>query len=197
MAINGIGETDRPHTRSNPRPRAMEAIAQLARPPETPSAPDPIPDFSFGDLPKTDPDDETSFPEAPNIPQPPDDAGAPMTLSKRTGIEGSDGYGEVRDSQEAHPDELLATEAMALETLALEELALEEPTMNEADLDDLVDTIVLIEATNEGETTEGELEPELNEASFNLMHARFQSALDAGAHTITEDQPGDLLDMLA
>ena len=120
-----------------------------------------------------------------------------MTLSKRTGIEGSDGYGEVRDSQEAHPDELLATEAMALETLALEELALEEPTMNEADLDDLVDTIVLIEATNEGETTEGELEPDLNEASFNLMHARFQSALDAGAHTIAEDQPGDLLDMLA
>ena len=182
MAVNGIGQTDHPRTNQNPRARAVEALAQLARVSAVQSA--------------TDPTDETSFPEPPDIPSTPDDAGAPMTLPKRTDIEGNDEYAEAAELQETHP-EALATEELALEALALEELALEDPTMEESALDDLVDTIVLIEASDDAEAGVVELEPDLDEAVLNLMQARFQSALDAGAHTIAEDQPGDLLDMLA
>jgi hypothetical protein len=179
----------------------VEALAQRARVSRHQSTTDPIPDFSFGDRPAIDPSEETAFPEPPDIPSTPDDAGAPMTLPKRIDIEGVDEYAEAAGLQETHPEALateeLALEALALEALALQELAQEDPAMDESALDDLVDTIVLIEAGDDAEAEGVELEPEMNEAVLNLMQARFQSALDAGAHTIAEDQPGNLLDMLA
>lgn len=196
MAVNGIGQTDHPRTNHNPHSRAVEALAQRARVSRHQSTTDPIPDFSFGDRPAIDPSEETAFPEPPDIPSTPDDAGAPMTLPKRIDIEGVDEYAEAAGLQETHP-EALATEELALEALALQELAQEDPAMDESALDDLVDTIVLIEAGDDAEAEGVELEPEMNEAVLNLMQARFQSALDAGAHTIAEDQPGNLLDMLA
>lgn len=216
MAVNGIGQTDHPHSFRSPRTRAVEALAQLRRVSKVDSSTDPLPDFSFGDLPAADPTDETSLREASDIPLPPDDAGAPMPLPQKTDIEGLDEHADAADLQETHPEEVLsrdplvteelaletrALEARALEELALEDPTLEDPAMEESALDDLVDTIVLIEAGDddgaEALEAEPEPEPDLDEAASQLMQARFQSALDAATHTVAEDQPGDLLDMLA